>query len=155
MQQGSLLAQLVHRTVLLLPPADRHLCDATTAPGARQQRAGQQRQPAERRRAALAHHPCFAAGALDAPPLRPGRPLSGIAKQPLLLACALRRPCSTGWQLRALLPPAMACSGRSPGVQACPDELAEVTLGPLIGRGEHGRVYRGWWRSERVAVKAS
>ena len=40
-------------------------------------------------------------------------------------------------------------------MQDCPEELAEVTLGPLIGRGEHGRVYRGWWRSERVAVKAS
>lgn len=40
-------------------------------------------------------------------------------------------------------------------VQACPEQLAEVTLGPLIGRGEHGRVYRGWWRADRVAVKAS
>lgn len=40
-------------------------------------------------------------------------------------------------------------------VQACPEQLAEVTLGPLIGRGEHGRVYRGWWRATRVAVKAS
>lgn len=68
-QQGSLLAQLAHRTVLLLRPADRHLIHATAAPGARQQRAGQQRQPAEWRRAALAHHPCLAAGALDASPL--------------------------------------------------------------------------------------
>lgn len=36
-----------------------------------------------------------------------------------------------------------------------PDELAGLTLGPLIGAGAHGKVYRGIWRGRKVAVKAS
>ncbi|EFN56344.1 hypothetical protein CHLNCDRAFT_144815 [Chlorella variabilis] len=34
-----------------------------------------------------------------------------------------------------------------------PEALSEVSLGPLIGVGAHGKVYRGCWGSLKVAVK--
>lgn len=39
------------------------------------------------------------------------------------------------------------------GVQEQPEALSEVSLGPLIGVGAHGKVYRGCWGSLKVAVK--
>lgn len=38
-------------------------------------------------------------------------------------------------------------------MQECPEELAGLTLGPLLGRGAHGKVYRGQWEGRKVAVK--
>ncbi|PSC72507.1 plastid terminal oxidase isoform B [Micractinium conductrix] len=48
--------------------------------------------------------------------------------------------CSTPWSPR-------------PFSQDQPDKLAEVTLGPLVGSGAHGKVHRGLWRGRKVAVK--
>ena len=32
--------------------------------------------------------------------------------------------------------------------------LAQLTLGPLLGQGTYGKVYRGYWQGSQVAVKA-
>ena len=31
--------------------------------------------------------------------------------------------------------------------------FASVHLGPLLGRGSYGRVHRGVWQSQQIAVK--
>lgn len=47
--------------------------------------------------------------------------------------------------------PAVPAVPAAPAVQF----MHEVTLGPLLGKGAHGRCYRGRYRGSRVAVKAS
>jgi hypothetical protein len=50
-------------------------------------------------------------------------------------------------------PPRWPPPGPAAALQARPERYADLTLGPLLGVGSYGRVYRGVWRGEAVAVK--
>ena len=53
----------------------------------------------------------------------------------------------TASPLMASLPPAMTLTHHGP--------FHDVTLGPLLGQGSFGRVYRAVWQGVDVAVKVS
>lgn len=52
---------------------------------------------------------------------------------------------------------ARCCVRAADTPQETPEELSAITVGPLLGRGAHGAVYRGLWQAQgdlcKVAVK--
>ena len=57
--------------------------------------------------------------------------------------------CDVRWTWASVRPPAQALASGLP--QEVPFEGLE--LGPMLGKGGYGIVYRGLWRGQRVAVK--
>lgn len=78
----------------------------------------------------------------------PSPPASGTVSPPLPLAGAGRRP-----SIESQRSISSVAGGIPTFKRAMPSAFTDVRLGPLIGRGAYGRVYRGSWNGTTVAVK--